>query len=80
MYYAPWCQHSNALTPILEDLAKEVEDIEDLIIAKIDMTKNEMAGVDVRGYPTLRFYPKADKEGIDYVNDRQLTDFKQWLS
>ena len=79
-YYAPWCGHCKALAPVWEELAKDVEGIEDLIIAKFDATTNEVVGLDVRGYPTLKFYPKDNKDGVDYSGDRQLPDFQKWLS
>ena len=78
-YYAPWCGHCKALAPVWEELGKDVEGIEDLVIAKFDATTNEVAGLDVRGYPTLKFYPKDNKDGVDYSGDRQLPDFKKWL-
>jgi len=79
-YYAPWCGHCKALAPVWDELAKDVEAAEDLVIAKFDSTTNEVAGLEIRGYPTLKFYPKGNKEGIDYSGDRQLADFQQWLS
>jgi len=79
-YYAPWCGHCKALAPTWDTLAADVKDIEDLVIAKFDATANEVAGLDIRGYPTLKFYPKADKSGQDYGGDRELDDFKKWLS
>ena len=79
-YYAPWCGHCKALAPIWEELGKEVEGIEDLVIAKFDATENEVAGLEIRGYPTLKFYPKNNKEGEDYGGDREFADFKNWLA
>ena len=79
-YYAPWCGHCKALAPTWDELANDVADIEDLIIAKFDATANEVAGLDIRGYPTLKFYPKNNKAGMDYSGDRDLPDFKKWLS
>lgn len=79
-YYAPWCGHCKALAPIWDELAEDVKDIEDLIIAKFDATANEVAGLEVRGYPTLKYYSKDNKEGMDYGGDRELADFKKWLS
>jgi protein disulfide-isomerase A1 len=74
-YYAPWCGHCKALVPVWEELGKDLESVEDLIIAKFDATVNEVAGLEIRGYPTLKFYPKGDKTGMDYSGDRQLADF-----
>lgn len=79
-YYAPWCGHCKSLAPIWDELAKEVSDIDDLVIAKFDATANEVNGVDIRGYPTLKFYPKDNKAGMDYSGDRQLLDFQNWLA
>jgi len=79
-YYAPWCGHCKALAPTWDELAKDTADIEDLVIAKFDATANEVAGLNIRGYPTLKFYPKGNKDGVDYSGDRQLGDFQKWLS
>ena len=79
-YYAPWCGHCKALAPVWDALAKDVEGIEDLVIAKFDATVNEVAGLDIRGYPTLKFYPKDNKNGIDYDAGRDEGDFQKWLS
>lgn len=79
-YYAPWCGHCKALAPVWDQLGDDLKDIEDLVIAKFDATANEVAGLEIRGYPTLKFYPKANKEGVDYSGDRELDDFKKWFS
>ena len=79
-YYAPWCGHCKALAPTWDTLGDDVKDIEDLVIAKFDATANEVAGLEIRGYPTLKYYPKDNKAGVDYAGDRELDDFKKWLS
>jgi len=79
-YYAPWCGHCKALAPTWDTLGDDVKDIEDLVIAKFDATANEVAGLEIRGYPTLKYYPKDNKAGVDYSGDRELDDFKKWLS
>ena len=79
-YYAPWCGHCKALAPVWDSLAKDVEAIDDLIIAKFDATANEVQGLEIRGYPTLKFYPKDNKDGVDYDAGREEADFKKWLS
>lgn len=78
-YYAPWCGHCKKLAPIWDELAEKTKDIEDLVIAKFDATANEAAGVDIRGYPTLTWYPKDNKRGISYEGDRELENFLSYL-
>ena len=79
MYYVPWSPESQALYPVLDELAKDVENIDDLIIARFDVSQNEVAGLDVIAYPTIRFYSKEDKAGIEYSGALAAGDFKVWL-
>jgi protein disulfide-isomerase A1 len=79
-YYAPWCGHCKSLAPIWDELAKDVEGMDDLIIAKFDATENEVAGVEIQGFPTLIFYPKDNKTGVKFEGDRDLPAFKTYLN
>lgn len=79
-YYAPWCGHCKKLAPIWEELAAEFKDVAGLTIGKFDATANEVDGLEIRGYPTLKFYPKGNKGSpIDYDGGRELGDLKTWL-
>ncbi|CDW72484.1 disulfide isomerase [Stylonychia lemnae] len=79
-FYAPWCGHCKKLAPIWEELANEFKDVPHLTIGKFDSTANEVDGLEIRGYPTLKFYPKGNKSSpVDYDGGRELEDFKKWL-
>lgn len=79
-FYAPWCGHCKKLAPIYDEVATYFKDVSDLTIAKMDATANEVDGVDIRGYPTIKFYPKGSKNSpIDYEGGRDLEGFKTWL-
>jgi protein disulfide-isomerase-like protein len=78
-YYAPWCGHCKSLAPVWEELGAFYADNDDVVIAKFDATANEVAGLSIRGYPTLKFYSKDNKNGIDYEGDRDLESFKSFL-
>ena len=79
-FYAPWCGHCKALAPIWEELGAETASIADLVIAEVDSTANEIDGIEVRGYPTLKFFAKGDKKKPkDYEGDRDLDGFRAWL-
>ena len=79
-YYAPWCGHCKSLAPHWATVAEETKDIEDLVIAKFDATENEVAGLEIRGYPTLKFYPKGSSTAVDYDGERETEGIKQWLA
>ena len=57
MYYAPWCGHCKSLKPIWIQLSDHVQG-SDVVIAKIDYTKDRMPSPEVQGFPTMYFYPR----------------------
>jgi hypothetical protein len=50
----------------------------DVIVAKIDMTKNKLEAPEVKGFPTIYFYPKGG-ESQAYDGGRTLQDLKDYL-
>jgi protein disulfide-isomerase A1 len=78
--YAPWCGHCKALTPIYEELAKKVAHNKNLVIAKMDGTANEHPSVQIKGFPTIKFFKKGSKSSpADYEGGRTLEDFLSYL-
>lgn len=59
---APWCGHCKQLAPIWDELAQHFESDENVIVAKMDATKNEVDGVQVSGFPTLKLFRKETNE------------------
>jgi len=60
-FYAPWCRTCKAMKPVWEKLATLYKDQGDVIIAKMDATKNEAKNLHVRHYPTVYYYRPGDK-------------------
>ena len=59
---APWCGHCKQLAPIWDELAEHFAGDDDVVIAKMDATKNEVENVQITGFPTLKFFTKDTNE------------------
>lgn len=78
-FYAPWCGHCKALEPKYIELATELKDVKGLVIAKCDATQNEIDGINIAGFPTIKFFPKGSTEGKEYEGEREVEGFKKYL-
>lgn len=77
-FYAPWCGHCKALAPIYDELAEHFKDTADVVIAKVDSTKNEVSVVEVQGFPTIVLFTKENKQ-ITFNGDRKLDAMKKFV-
>lgn len=80
-FYAPWCGHCKQLAPKYEALAKRLAHNKKIVIAKCDSTANEIPGINIKGFPTLKYFPGNKKESgpVDYDGGREEEDFFKWL-
>mmetsp|Transcript_28497 Transcript_28497/g.72629 ORF Transcript_28497/g.72629 Transcript_28497/m.72629 type:complete len:491 (+) Transcript_28497:2108-3580(+) len=78
--YAPWCGHCKQLAPTYEKLGEKFAKDNDVVIAKIDATANDIPvpSLQARGYPTLKFVTKKNKV-IDYSGERTLEEFSSFI-
>lgn len=54
---APWCPHCKEMAPAWEALAEKYKDHEDIVIAELDATANELEAFAVHSFPTLKYFP-----------------------
>lgn len=47
----------------------------DLLIGKVDSTKNEIDGVDIEGFPTIKMFKKETNEEIEYIGGVEIFAF-----
>jgi len=81
--YAPWCGHCKQLIPTYEKLAKILESVDSIQIAKLNGETNQYAHVAnglMEGYPTLLLFRANHKsDPIRYAGDRTFDDLLKFL-
>jgi protein disulfide-isomerase A6 len=82
-FYAPWCGHCKRLAPDYDKVAAIFANEPDVVVAKIDSDKYRESGTKygVQGFPTLKFFPKDNKESpVDYDKGRDVQSFVDFLN
>merc|ERR1712146_136706 len=67
-FYAPWCGHCKLL--YLSDK---------LTLAKVDATENEVPGVAIQGFPTLKYWKAGNPNPVDYDGPRETDGIIDWI-
>lgn len=79
-FYAPWCGHCKHLAPHYDEAARRIANNPNILLAKVDSTENEVSGVDIQGFPTLKFWGKdKSAEPLEYNGGRDADGIVQWL-
>ncbi|EGD82096.1 hypothetical protein PTSG_02776 [Salpingoeca rosetta] len=81
-FYAPWCGHCKSLAPTYEKVGNDFKNEDDIVIAKMDADKYRgiPSRYDVTGFPTLKWFPKSNKDGEDYSSGRSEKDFVEFIN
>ncbi|CAH4032870.1 protein disulfide-isomerase [Pieris brassicae] len=77
-FYAPWCGHCKQLVPIYDQLGEHFEKDDDVVIAKIDATANELEHTKITSFPTIKLYSK-DNQVKDYNGERTLAALTKFV-
>ena len=61
------CGHCKNLAPAYEEVGKAFESVDNVLIAKVDAdSERDLGGrFGVKGFPTLKFFPKGTTEPIE---------------
>uniref|UniRef100_A0A8C3HY53 Protein disulfide isomerase like, testis expressed n=1 Tax=Chrysemys picta bellii TaxID=8478 RepID=A0A8C3HY53_CHRPI len=80
MFYAPWSHDCRKLLPIWDELGKKYEHHENIVIAKIDFTANDIQLVMLDRYPFFRFFPVgSNNQVVVYDGEYTLEAFAEFL-
>jgi len=78
-FYAPWCGHCKQLAPTWDKLGEKFADSEDIVVAKMDSTANELESIKIQGFPTIKLFKKGDNKVVDYNGERTLEGLTKFL-
>ncbi|KAF5391644.1 hypothetical protein D9757_002339 [Collybiopsis confluens] len=83
-FTAPWCGHCKAMKPAYEKVGSVFEFENGVILANIDADdkKNEeiRTRYGITSFPTIKFFPKDNKDGEAYEGGRSEADFVNFLN
>lgn len=80
-FYAPWCGHCKKLAPVFDEVGEKLQN-EDVDLVKMDATANDVPPeFNVRGFPTLFWLPKNQKDKpVAYNEGREVDDFIKYIA
>ncbi|XP_073399186.1 protein disulfide-isomerase-like protein of the testis [Dendrobates tinctorius] len=80
MFYAPWSKQCKELFPVWEELGRRYLNNENVTIAKIDCTANDVQLMVLDRYPHFRFFPAgSDTKSVRYTGKKTIDAFTDFL-
>ncbi|XP_038963542.1 protein disulfide-isomerase-like protein of the testis isoform X3 [Rattus norvegicus] len=79
MFYAPWSEKCRVLLPLLEELGIKYQNHSTVIIAKIDITANDIQLANPEQYPFFRLFPTDSQEAVMYKGEHTMKGFCDFL-
>ncbi|CAD8126271.1 unnamed protein product [Paramecium sonneborni] len=80
-FFAPWCGHCKAMAGSYKELANNLKDNNNILIAEMDWTTHQTSTVNIKGFPTLIFFKKGqDKpQQIQYESARTVEALTKFI-
>lgn len=78
-FYAPWCGHCKQLAPIYDKVGEHFKDSDDVVIAKMDATANELEHTRITSFPTIKLYLKGENQVVEYNGPRTFDGLTKFV-
>eukprot|EP00834_Sanchytrium_tribonematis_P007972 NODE_821_length_3684_cov_1.089261.p2 type:complete len:349 gc:universal NODE_821_length_3684_cov_1.089261:2281-3327(+) len=81
-FYAPWCGHCKKLAPEYEKVGLAFANEENCVVAKVnaEAETNVASKYDIKGFPTLKFFPKGGKKELEFDGKRDEAGIIKYLN
>jgi len=81
-FYAPWCGHCKNLAPEWKIAGETFTKDDEIVIAAVDATQaTDLASkYGVKGFPTIKFFPKGSVQPEDYTGGRTADTIVGWVN
>jgi len=83
-FFAPWCGHCKRLAPVYEKVAGTFKNDANCVVASVDADDAQNRPLSekysISGFPTIKFFPKDNKDGEEYNGGRDEQDFIDFLN
>jgi len=80
-FYAPWCGHCKKLAPDYEIVGDSFVGVSGVVVAKVDCDEHKSLATrfEVKGFPTLKWFPKGSLTPEDYSGGRTAEEITSFI-
>jgi protein disulfide-isomerase A6 len=80
-FFAPWCGHCKKLAPDYEIIADSFAGVKGVVVASVDADEHKSLGgrFEVKGFPTLKWFPKGSSTPEEYNSARSIEEITQYI-
>ena len=81
-FFAPWCGHCKSLAPEWKIAGELFTEADDVVLAAVDATESKKVAskYEIKGFPTIKFFPKGSDAAEDYDGGRTAETIVSWVN